>query len=284
AGSTPSARTTGRSWRSATPTTTAGWCRNAAAPDPGPLGDGGFADRAAGAGACDGDRLAGEHREEVAFTRLQVPVLAALHVGKELVALQGIGIVWVALVVRVVRPPLRFDVELHRAPRAGSYEHVAESLGFQAVAPDEDEPALRIDADRRPPHEHLVAEGRAPLVVAVGVEPGNLLAAVDHEVEVLADGLDIGVQGEVTSPHADVDRPVLHDHERCGAVAQGLHHLTVGVVAAAGAAHLEARVEGGDEAGSLGLRDLRSPGVGAAARLLRPGHEDAAGDRRAHPR
>src|SRR5262249_56029477 len=76
-GSTPSARTTGRSWRSATPTTTAGWCRNAAAPDPGPLGDGGFADRAAGAGACDGDRLAGEHREEVAFTRLQVPVLAA---------------------------------------------------------------------------------------------------------------------------------------------------------------------------------------------------------------
>jgi len=119
----------------------------------------------------------------------------------------------VDLVVRVVRHPLRVDVELHRAYCSGAHEYVAERLGVEAVAPDEDETAVRVHPDRRPPHEHLVAERGTPLVVRVRVQARHRLAAVHHEVEVLADRLDPGIHREVASPHADVHGAVLEDHE-----------------------------------------------------------------------
>ena len=132
--------------------------------------------------------------------------------------------------------------------RSGSNEQVGEVRDVEPWSSDVDQGPVGRHPQRRAPDVDLVAEGPPPLRGVQRVQPGDGLAILDDEIQVLTDRDDVSAHRDVPAPGTDRHVAVARDDDGRGAGAQRDDRLAVRVVPTVGVRHQEACVEGRHEA------------------------------------
>ena len=95
--------------------------------------------------------------------------------------------------------PVGVDVEFHRPHCTGACQKSGQVGDVESGSTRIDEGAIGV-TPRPEPDVRLVAQGGSPLGGVGGAQPGNTLAVVHQQVEVLPHGHDGGRRGAVEAP------------------------------------------------------------------------------------